>query len=139
MYANFQARKKKNLSRLAVSPRLPLPLPLLLSLSTRTRPSPNQSPKPVMATYLCESIQQARPPFFRTAAASPTCSRKFSSSSSFSIYLSTQNPCCNVSNASHYATLLLFSFFFTACNRNLQPTKNSPFHPFRFLEVKHLV
>ncbi len=123
----MSAWQKKNLSRLAIS---------TVSFSPYAHPAKPQPVSPaIFPPYTCaKSWLQQHPPHVHensaAAATFPPRSRKFSSSNSRPPYL----PVCS---ASRYTTLLLF--FFTACNRNLQPTKISPFHPFRFFEVKHFV
>ena len=140
----------KNLSRLAISS-----FSLSPYVHAPAKPQP-VSPFRHDSIYLCESVQLTHPSFSyaaaglqtirkNTAAASPPHSAavaaafpirswKFSSSS---FHVAQIHYCMQCVTLRHFPPFLSSS---KACNRNLQPTKNSPFHPlFRFLEVKHFV
>ena len=148
MYANFHARKKpvpsSHLVLLSFSVRTrtgqaptSLPVPSWLHIPVRIRPT--SSP---LFSYAAAGLQTIRkntaaaspPHSAAVAAAFPTRSWKFSSSS---FHVAQIHYCMQCVTLRHFPPFLSSS---KACNRNLQPTKNSPFHPlFRFLEVKHFV
>ena len=126
MYANFHARKKPVPSS--------RPSPPLSPYVRNPCQAPTSLPGPSWL-YMCEAVQPARPPFFRTAAASPTCSRKFSSSSSSFLHLPVAQihycmQCVTLRHVSSFFLLLKHAttliFFFTF------------FYPISYL-VKHLV